>query len=73
MDIAEIPLQSPSQVIDRGPKYNDGGFISGLMTSFQSYVNNEPDPPTDFELEMTLCTVDCINSCSMGEIFANVV
>jgi brefeldin A-resistance guanine nucleotide exchange factor 1 len=73
MDISEIPLQSPSLVVDRGPKNSDGGFISGVMTVFQNYVNNDPEPPTDFEIEMTLCTVDCINSCSMGDIFADVV
>ncbi|KAL5889980.1 GDP/GTP exchange factor for ARF [Pyricularia oryzae] len=67
-----IPLQSPSQVINRGAKQNDAGFFSAFTSYISSYAADDPPEPSDEELESTLCTVDCVNSCHMGDVFANV-
>ena len=73
MDIPSIPLQNPSQVIDRGPKPNDSGLFSAFTSYITSYAAGDPPEPSDEELESTLCTVDCVNACSMGDVFANVM
>ncbi|TGO79168.1 hypothetical protein BELL_0041g00120 [Botrytis elliptica] len=73
MDIAPIPLQNPSQVIDRGAKPSDTGLFSAFASYITSYAADDPPEPSDEELESTLCTVDCVNACFMGDVFANVV
>ncbi|KAL2023967.1 hypothetical protein VTK56DRAFT_202 [Thermocarpiscus australiensis] len=67
-----IPLQPPSQVIDRGAKQNESGFFSAFTSYISSYAADDPPEPSDEELESTLCTVDCVNQCHMGDVFANV-
>ncbi|KAL2267731.1 hypothetical protein VTJ83DRAFT_5008 [Remersonia thermophila] len=66
-----IPLQPPSQVIDRA-KQNDTGFFSAFTSYISSYAADDPPEPSDEELESTLCTVDCVNQCHMGDVFANI-
>lgn len=72
MDITPIPLQTPSQVIDRASKAVDMGFFSAFTSYISSYAADDPPEPSDEELESTLCTVDCVNSCHMGDVFANI-
>lgn len=66
-----IPLQSPSNVIDR-QKQNETSFFSAFTSYISSYAADDPPEPSDEELESTLCTVDCVNQCHIGDIFANV-
>lgn len=72
MEISPIPLQPPSQVIDRGQK-SESGLFSAFTSYISSYAADDPPEPSDEELESTLCTVDCVNACYMGDVFANVV
>lgn len=73
MDIAPIPIQPPSQVIDRGAKPSEVGLFLALTSYISSYAADDPPEPSEEELESTLCTVDCVNACHMGDVFANVV
>lgn len=70
--LPSIPLQSPSQVIDRAAKQNESGFFSAFTSYISSYAADDPPEPSDEELESTLCTVDCVNQCHMGDVFANI-
>jgi brefeldin A-resistance guanine nucleotide exchange factor 1 len=72
ISLPSIPLQSPSQVIDRGAKQNESGFFSAFTSYISSYAADDPPEPSDEELESTLCTVDCVNACHVGDVFANV-
>lgn len=72
LGLPEIPLHSPSQVIDRGARASDTGFFSAFTSYISSYAADDPPEPSDEELESTLCTVDCINSCKLEEVFKNV-
>ncbi|KAK3323543.1 hypothetical protein B0T19DRAFT_207800 [Cercophora scortea] len=72
LPLPPIPVQNPSQVIDRAAKQNETGFFSSLFSSISSYAADEPPEPSDEELESTLCTVDWINHCQMGDVFANI-
>jgi len=67
-----IPLQNPNQVIDRAAKQNESGFFSAFTSYISSYAADDPPEPSDEELESTLCTVDCVNACHMGDVFANI-
>ncbi|OWP02220.1 hypothetical protein B2J93_5607 [Marssonina coronariae] len=73
IEISPIPLQTPSQIIDRGQKPSDTGLFSAFTSYISSYAADDPPEPSDEELESTLCTVDCVNACYMGDVFANVV
>lgn len=73
LEIPPIPLQNPSQVIDRGQKASETGLFSAFTSYISSYAADDPPEPSDEELESTLCTVDCVNACNLGEVFANVV
>ncbi|KAK4165153.1 hypothetical protein QBC43DRAFT_34673 [Cladorrhinum sp. PSN259] len=72
LNLPSIPLQPPSQVIDRGAKQNESSFFSAFTSYISSYAADDPPEPSDEELESTLCTVDCVNQCHMGDVFANV-
>jgi golgi-specific brefeldin A-resistance guanine nucleotide exchange factor 1 len=72
ISLPPIPLQNPFQVVDRGAKQNESGFFSAFTSYISSYAADDPPEPSDEELESTLCTVDCINSCHVGDVFANV-
>ncbi|OAA56011.1 cytohesin-2 [Cordyceps fumosorosea ARSEF 2679] len=72
LGLPSIPLQSPSQVIDRGARSSDTGFFSAFTSYISSYAADDPPEPSDEELESTLCTVDCINSCKLENVFTNV-
>ena len=71
LGVSPIPLQSPSQVIDRGQKSNESGILSVFSSYLSSYAADDPPEPSDEELESTLCTVDCINACFLGDVFSN--
>ncbi|EPE34964.1 Sec7 [Glarea lozoyensis ATCC 20868] len=73
LEISPIPLQNPSQIVDRGQKQAEAGIFSAFTSYISSYAADDPPEPSDEELESTLCTVDCVNACSMGDVFANVV
>ena len=73
LDIPRIPLQSPSQVIDRGQKASETGLLSAFTSYLSSYAADDPPEPSDEEIESTLCTVDCINACFLGDLFSNVM
>ncbi|KLU85946.1 pattern formation protein EMB30 [Magnaporthiopsis poae ATCC 64411] len=72
ISLPAIPLQSPSLVIDRGSKQADTGFFSAFTSYISSYAADDPPEPSDEELDCTLCTVDCVNACHMGDVFANI-
>lgn len=70
--ISNIPLQSPSQVIDRASKAAETGFFSAFTSYISSYAADDPPEPSDEELESTLCSVDCVKSCHMTSVFDNI-
>ncbi|CEJ95123.1 Putative Cytohesin-2 [[Torrubiella] hemipterigena] len=72
LELPPIPLQSPSQVIDRDARAAETGFFSAFTSYISSYAADDPPEPSDEELESTLCTIDCINSCHLDAVFANV-
>lgn len=73
LDMAPIPIQNPSQVIDRGSKSSDTGLFSAFTSYISSYAADDPPEPSDEELESTLGTVDCINACEMDYVFDCIV
>ncbi|GAB7355078.1 hypothetical protein MBLNU459_g5665t1 [Dothideomycetes sp. NU459] len=72
LDLPQIPLQSPAQVIERPERSNDIGLFSAFTSYVSSVMNDEPPEPNDQEIEATLCTVDCINACRIDEVFVNI-
>ncbi|EKG16735.1 SEC7-like protein [Macrophomina phaseolina MS6] len=72
LELPAIPLQNPAQVIDREQRQNETSLFSTFASSIFSFANDEPPEPSDAEIEYTLCTVDCINSCDLPGLFANI-
>ncbi|KIV87306.1 hypothetical protein PV11_02861 [Exophiala sideris] len=58
-----IPLQPPSQVIDRDGRLNDSGLLSTFTSYLSSYAADDPPEPSEEELENSLSAVDCIKAC----------
>ncbi|KAL1967900.1 hypothetical protein VTN77DRAFT_2317 [Rasamsonia byssochlamydoides] len=71
LEIPPIPLQPPSQVVER-----DGRGETGLLSAFTSYLSSyaadDPPEPSDEELDNTLCTIDCVAACGIGDILKNI-
>jgi brefeldin A-resistance guanine nucleotide exchange factor 1 len=72
LPIPTIPLQTPSQVIDRASKSAETGFFSAFTSYISSYAADDPPEPSDEELESTLCTIDCVKSCNLDNVFTNI-
>jgi brefeldin A-resistance guanine nucleotide exchange factor 1 len=72
LEIPAIPLQPPSQIIDRDGRGNDAGLLSAFTSYLSSYAADDPPEPSDEELENTLCTIDCVNACSVAELLLNI-
>ncbi|KAJ5199979.1 SEC7-like alpha orthogonal bundle [Penicillium cf. griseofulvum] len=72
LEISPIPLQPPSQVVDRDGRNNDTGILSAFTYYLSSYAADDPPEPSDEELDNTLCTVDCVTACSISEILTNI-
>lgn len=71
LDIPPIPLQPPSQVVERDARGGETGLLSAFTSYLSSYAADDPPEPSDEELDNTLCTVDCVAACSIDEILAN--
>lgn len=72
LEISPIPLQPPSQVIDRDGRNTDAGLLSAFTSYLSSYAADDPPEPSDEELDNTLCTVDCVTACSIPGILTNI-
>lgn len=72
LDISPIPLQPPSQVVDRDGRGNDTGLLSAFTSYLSSYAADDPPEPSDEELDNTLCTVDCVSACSIDDVLTNI-
>ncbi|KAK9480121.1 hypothetical protein V1514DRAFT_326464 [Lipomyces japonicus] len=71
LTVPPIPIISPANIINRNDT-KDNSIFSTLSSYLSSYTVDGPPEPSDEELESTLCTVDCINSCNLSEIFDNI-
>lgn len=73
--VTMIPLHGahPSRPAPR----SDGGLLSALssylMTPYGSSSDNLVPEATDQEVESTLCTIDCIASCRLDELYAQIM
>lgn len=73
LDITPIPLQTPSQVIDRDERPTESGLFQSFTSYLSSYAADDPPEPSEEELESTLSAVDCISACSMDTIFSDIL
>ncbi|KAI9731313.1 MAG: GDP/GTP exchange factor for ARF [Cirrosporium novae-zelandiae] len=72
MLIPEIPLQNPSQVIERKQGPNETGLLSAFTSYLSSYAADDPPEPSEEELEATLCSVDAITASHVDRILSNI-
>lgn len=73
--VTTIPLRASQPA--RPTQRNDGGLLSTLssylMTPYGSSSENLVSETTDSEVESTLCTIDCIKSCRLDELYAQMM
>ncbi|TFK42763.1 Sec7-like domain is implicated in guanine nucleotide exchange function [Crucibulum laeve] len=73
--VTMIPLQGsrPSRPMVR----NEGGLLSALssylMTPYGSSSEGLVPDATDADVENTLCTIDCITSCRLDELYSQII
>ncbi|OKL56153.1 hypothetical protein UA08_08477 [Talaromyces atroroseus] len=72
LNIPSIPLQPPSQVVERETR-GETGLLSAFTSYLSSYAADDPPEPSDEELENTLCTIDCVNACNIGDMLNNLI
>lgn len=68
--ITPIPLQPPSQVVERESQ-RETGLLSAFTSYLSSYAADDPPEPSDEELDNTLCTIDCIDACNISDMLNN--
>ncbi|KAI1466942.1 uncharacterized protein F4812DRAFT_433293 [Daldinia caldariorum] len=72
LNLPNIPLHTPSQVIDRAAKTAETGLMSVLTSYISSYAADDPPEPSAEEVESSLSTVDCIKACDLEGVFTNI-
>ncbi|KAH7889929.1 hypothetical protein F5I97DRAFT_1924441 [Phlebopus sp. FC_14] len=72
--VTMIPLRGSQP--SRPTRRSDGGLLSVLssylMTPYGASSENLVPEATDSEVEKTLCTIDCITSCRLDELYAQI-
>lgn len=66
-----LPLVEASSSLQKSKAAKDAGGLFSTLSSYLTGYNDAAPEPTDEEVDATLSTVDCINSCSVGE-FLNI-
>lgn len=70
--VTMIPLRGGQH--SRSAPRSDGGLLSALssylMTPYGASSENLVPEATDKEVESTMCTIDCITSCRLDELYA---
>ncbi|OCH87410.1 Sec7-domain-containing protein [Obba rivulosa] len=72
--VSIIPLRRSQPA--RPPARSDGllsALSSYLMTPYGSSADNLVPDATDADIENTLCTIDCISSCRLDELYAQIL
>ncbi|EMD38471.1 hypothetical protein CERSUDRAFT_113640 [Gelatoporia subvermispora B] len=72
--VSIIPLRRSLPA--RLPQRSDGllsALSSYLMTPYGSSADNLVPDATDADVENTLCTIDCISSCRLDELYAQIM
>lgn len=72
-DLGPIPLQPPSQVIDKDGKLAENGLFSTFTSYLSSYAADDPPEPSEEELENTLATVECIKASNVAVVLRNLM
>lgn len=72
LELPPIPLQVPSQVINREERTSESGIFSAFTSYISSYAADDPPDPSAEELESTLCAVDCIKACDSDRVLSNI-
>ncbi|KAJ3741888.1 hypothetical protein DFH05DRAFT_1503047 [Lentinula detonsa] len=70
-----IPLRGASP--QRAATRNDGGLLSALssylMTPYGASSDSLVPDATESDVENTLCTIDCITSCRLDELYSQIM
>lgn len=72
-DLGPIPLQPPSQVIDKDGKLAESGLFSTFTSYLSSYAADDPPEPSEQELEDTLNSIDCVAACEVDKLLENLL
>ncbi|CAO3672875.1 unnamed protein product [Rhizopus microsporus] len=70
-----IPLKPKTPKPSKQQNRRDGSLLSTLSSYLLSpYSNDEAysRDPTEEEVEMTMCAVDCVSACKLEELFTNI-
>ncbi|RYP17307.1 hypothetical protein DL765_004598 [Monosporascus sp. GIB2] len=71
LKLPKIPLQG-APIIDRAARPADTGFIASLSSYISSYAADEPPEPSKEEEDSALSTRDCVMTCNLGDVFAQI-
>jgi brefeldin A-resistance guanine nucleotide exchange factor 1 len=69
-----LPLrEKPVRPARKPDPVKESGLFSTLSSYLSNYATDEPSPPSDEEIERTMCTVDCMRSCHFEEVSRNLM
>lgn len=73
--VSIIPLRGSQPA--RQQQRNDSGLLSALSSYLMTPYGSSPDylvpDATESDVENTLCTIDCIASCRLDELYSQIM
>ena len=72
--VSMIPLRGNKNQVERPQPRSDGllsALSSYLMTPYSTQEGHIPNA-TEADVENTLCALDCINTCSLEELYSQI-
>lgn len=70
--LSKLALAQPAHAISQSRSGKDSGLFSTLSSYISGYSDAVPEP-TEEEVDATLSTLDCINSCGIQEFFSSLL
>ncbi|KAF5098180.1 hypothetical protein D0Z00_002128 [Geotrichum galactomycetum] len=66
LGLSKLSPVKPAHVINQPRSGKDSGLFSTLSSYISGYADSVPEP-TEGEIDATLSTIDCVNSCSVKD------
>lgn len=72
LGLSKLSPVKPAHIINQPRSGKDSGLFSTLSSYISGYADSVPEP-TEEEIDATLSTIDCVNSCNIKDFVSSIL